>query len=184
VGPDSAGNLGTSGVLDSLEVIVRLKVHPELRCRPEIAGKAERCVCRDRPLAPNNVIHPRYGHHQLHRQPIRRQAKRFQEVLSERFTRMDGRHGLIFFRQGSPSSVIIDENAVLPSPVPRKTLKTIPRNRAQIGQRGGGMQVVQLALSRWSEGLKFPAKLTSENLLGLIIPEGPNHDSRILLPHV
>jgi hypothetical protein len=80
--------------------------------------------------------------------------------------------------------LIIDANAVLPSPAPRKTLKTVPRDRAQIGQRGGGMQVVQLALCCWSESLEFPAKLTSENLLGLIVPEGPNHVFRILPSHV
>ncbi len=205
MGSDSTGNLGASPILGPLEVVVRLETHPKLRCRSEIAGQTERGVCRDRPLATNDVIHPRYRYDQLHRQSVRAQPKRLQKVFPQRFTRVDGRHGLSFFRQGSPSSVIVhnchidcieadptetdpplavDPNAVLPAPIPSKRFKTISRNRSQIRECCSSVQVVQFPFRHEGDPLKPPAELAPKDLLGFRVQEAPNHFSRILLPHI
>src|SRR5205807_10421626 len=55
---DAMGNLGTAGILCQFEVVVGLKVGPKLRRRSKVARQAERGARRNRPFAPNNVIHP------------------------------------------------------------------------------------------------------------------------------
>ena len=76
--------------------------------------------------------------------------------------------------------LVVDPNAVPFNPVAGKNLQPVPSNRAQIGNGRGRMYLVELAFCHRGNALKPPAKLTPEDLLGLPVPERPDHSLRIL----
>lgn len=76
--------------------------------------------------------------------------------------------------------LVVDPNAVLLHPVAGKNLQPVPSNSAQIGNGRGRMHLVELAFCHRGDTLKPPAKLTPEDLLGLPVPERPDHSLRIL----
>jgi hypothetical protein len=82
------------------------------------------------------------------------------------------------------SPLIVDPNAVLPQPIAGESLKAIPGNGPKIGERRRCMNLIQLSLNHSGNRLVLPAEFASEDLLGLFIPKGPNHSSKVLLFHV
>jgi len=76
--------------------------------------------------------------------------------------------------------LVVDSDTELSSPVTRKGFQTIPRNYSQIRERRGSMELVQLSFCYARNALILPAELTTENFFGLLIPERPNHKSRLL----
>ncbi len=80
--------------------------------------------------------------------------------------------------------LVIDPNAVLPFSVTGERLQTIPRNSSKVRECSCRLELVQFPLRDASNTLVFPAELTPEDSFGLLVTEGPNHDSRILLRHV
>jgi CheY-like chemotaxis protein len=58
-------NLASGCGLGDLQVVVRLKVDPELRACPEISCQSEGCVRCDRPPAVHDLAHTRHRHAKL-----------------------------------------------------------------------------------------------------------------------
>lgn len=56
MGPDTAENLRSFGILHQFEIVVRLEVDPKLRRGSEVAGQAQCRVCGDRAPAADDVV--------------------------------------------------------------------------------------------------------------------------------
>jgi hypothetical protein len=76
--------------------------------------------------------------------------------------------------------LIVNPNAVLPPSLSNKSFEPIAWKRRQIGKRRRRVQLVELPLRHGSYALKTPAEFTPEDSLGLLVPEGPDHNSIIL----
>ena len=76
--------------------------------------------------------------------------------------------------------LVVFPNAVLPRPIAAQGFKTVSRNRAQVRQFPGGVNVIQFPLCRRSNPLELPAEFASTNLVGFFVAEGPDHSSSIL----
>ena len=76
--------------------------------------------------------------------------------------------------------LVVDPNTALPCPITGKGLQPIPWNRSQIGNGCRRMHLIELSLRHRGNTLKLPAELAPENPLGLLVPERPDHSSRIL----
>jgi len=199
--PDSAGDLRSARLLSHFEIVVRLKVHPKLGGGSEVARQPESGVRGDWPPATNDAIHSVYRNQQFHCQPIGCQAKRFQKVFPQRFTGMYRNHGFGYLGHNPRSSgagdnldlkgirfnpaeadppLLVDPNAVLPQAIAVEGLQAIPWNRSEIGNHHRRMNMIELSFCRAGNALKPLADLAPEDLLGLLVPERPNHSSRIL----
>ena len=76
--------------------------------------------------------------------------------------------------------LVVDPNAVPPHPITGEDLQTIPSNGSQIGNGRGRMHLIELAFCHGGNTLKLPAELAPEDLLGLHVPERPDHSARVL----
>jgi hypothetical protein len=71
--------------------------------------------------------------------------------------------------------LIIDPDAVLPTPIAGESLQVVPRERPQVVQSLRCVHLDQLALSHPSDAPKPSRRATLEQRLGLSIAEGPDH---------
>ena len=76
--------------------------------------------------------------------------------------------------------LIIDPDAVLPSPITAKGLEVIARKRAQVVESLGCMQLRQLALSDPSNVPEPTRRIPLKQRRGVSVPEGPDHLLSIL----
>ena len=79
------------------------------------------------------------------------------------------------------SPLIVYSNAILHQPIAGESLQPVPGNRSQIGD-GRRVDLIEPSLRHWGNALEPTAELATEDLLGLLVAEGPNHSSRILPP--
>ena len=78
--------------------------------------------------------------------------------------------------------LVVDPNAVLPRPIAGKSFQPISGHRSQIGNTRRRLNVIELSLCHYGNALKLAAELAPEDLFGFLVPERPDHSSRIL-PH-
>lgn len=64
---------------------------------------------------------------------------------------------------------------MLPLPIAGKSLKVITRERAEVVEASGGVQLRQLPLRDPGDGSKPPRRVTLKQRLGVSVPEGPDH---------
>jgi hypothetical protein len=76
--------------------------------------------------------------------------------------------------------LVVDPNAVLSRPITGKRFQPISGNLSQIGDGRRRLNVIELSLCHYGNTLKLPAELAPEDLLGFLVPERPDHSSRIL----
>jgi hypothetical protein len=76
--------------------------------------------------------------------------------------------------------LIVQPDAVLPQAVAGEGLQTIPWDRSKIENHRRRMKLVQLSLSDTRDTLKSAAELAPKDLLGIVVPERPDHNTRIL----
>jgi hypothetical protein len=76
--------------------------------------------------------------------------------------------------------LVVDPDAVLPTPIATESLEVVARERAQVVEPSRGVQLHQLALSDPGNTPKLPRRPTLEYGLGVSIPEGPDHIPRVL----
>src|SRR5579863_8144344 len=72
------------------EIVLLLKIHPELRAVAEEARQAERGVGSDGAPAMNDVSNPRRRNSNPHRQSVLTDAERDKEFFAQHFARMRG----------------------------------------------------------------------------------------------
>jgi hypothetical protein len=89
-------------------------------------------------------------------------------------------HGIRFNPTEADSPLVVYSNAVLTYPIAGEGLQTVPRNRSQIGDRHGCMDLIQLSLRNSGNMLEPAAEFPTEDGLALLVPERPDHSSRIL----
>ena len=68
-----------------LQLVVRLQPQPEAFRRAEVAGEAERRICRDGPLLKHDLVDPAGRHVDVTRHATLAEPKRNQELLSQDF---------------------------------------------------------------------------------------------------
>jgi hypothetical protein len=78
-------------ILFDLQIVTGLKVQPETLGGTEVSRKAKRGVGCDRTLAMNDLVDSTRRHADVGRQPILREAQRFQKLLEKDLTRMNRR---------------------------------------------------------------------------------------------
>ena len=71
--------------------------------------------------------------------------------------------------------LVVDPNAVLPLPIAGKSLKVIARERAEVVEALGGVQLRQLPLRNPGNGSEPPRRVSLKQGLGVSVPEGPDH---------
>jgi hypothetical protein len=71
--------------------------------------------------------------------------------------------------------LIVDPDTVLASPVAGKGLEVITRERTQVVESLGRMQLRQLALSDPGNAPEATRRVTLEQCLGVSVPERPDH---------
>src|SRR6266498_3649890 len=79
----------SDALLFHFEVVVRLKIQPELRGHLEIPAEPQRGVGRDGPLALHDFIDTAGRHPNVQREPVLAQSKRLQEILLKNFAGRD-----------------------------------------------------------------------------------------------
>ena len=75
--------------------------------------------------------------------------------------------------------LVVDPDAVLPPPIAGKGFKVIARERAQVVESLGCVQLRQLALCDPGNSPKPPRGASLEQRLGVAAPEGPDHVRRV-----
>jgi hypothetical protein len=80
--------------------------------------------------------------------------------------------------------LLVDPNAVLPLAIAAKGLQAIAGNGSKIGQYRSRLNVVKLPFRHDGNTLKSPAEFAAEHLLGLPVPERPDHISIVVPPAV
>jgi hypothetical protein len=75
--------------------------------------------------------------------------------------------------------LIVDANAVLPSPVPVESFQAIASRSSQIGELPGKMYLVKFAPGYALDGLEPPHEFPLKDLFGIGVSEGPDHNSTI-----
>jgi hypothetical protein len=88
--------------------------------------------------------------------------------------------GIRFNPAEADPPLIVHPNAVLPRPVTRQCFQAISWYCSEIGNHRGRMDLVQLSFCDVSNTLQPPAELTLEDLLGILVPERPDHISRLV----
>lgn len=83
-------NGGPSFPSGRVEVVASLQVEPESGGRAEVAPQTQRSVDRDRALLAHNVIQTRSRHLEVLGESIDAEVKRFEKVLAEDPSRMNG----------------------------------------------------------------------------------------------
>jgi hypothetical protein len=76
--------------------------------------------------------------------------------------------------------LVVDPDAVLSTPLAGKRLEVIARERAQVVEPSGCVQLRQLALRDPGDAPEPPRRVTLEQGLGVPVPEGPDHLLKIL----
>jgi hypothetical protein len=76
--------------------------------------------------------------------------------------------------------LIVDPDAVLPTPISTESLEVIARERAQIVESLRRMQLHELALSDAGNAPTPARRIAMEERLGVSIPERPDHLFRVL----
>ena len=71
--------------------------------------------------------------------------------------------------------LIVDPDTVLAPPIAGKDLEVIARERTQVFESLGRMQLRQLALSDPGNALELTRRIPLKQCLGVSIPEGPDH---------
>jgi hypothetical protein len=71
--------------------------------------------------------------------------------------------------------LVFDPDAVLPLPIAGKSLKVIARERAEVVEALGGVQLRQLQLRDPGDGSKPSRRVPLKQGLGVSVPEGPDH---------
>jgi hypothetical protein len=71
--------------------------------------------------------------------------------------------------------LVVDPNAVLPLPIAGKSLKAIARERAEVVEALGGVQLRQLPLRDPGNGSEPPRRVPLKQGLGVSAPERPDH---------
>jgi hypothetical protein len=71
--------------------------------------------------------------------------------------------------------LVVDTDAVLPFPIAGKSLKVIARERAEVVEALGGVQLRQLALRDPGNCSEPPRRVSLKQGLGISVPEGPDH---------
>jgi hypothetical protein len=75
--------------------------------------------------------------------------------------------------------LIVDPDAVLPTPISAEGLEVIARERAQVVESLCRMQLHELALSDAGNAPKPTRRIAMEERLGVSIPVGPDHLPRV-----
>jgi hypothetical protein len=90
-GPNLAFDVSRQLVFRNFEIIGGLKIQPKPRAGLEVPRKAEsRIWCNPAALV-NNLCNSRHWDMKIERQPIHAELKRFHELGSQNFARVDGR---------------------------------------------------------------------------------------------
>jgi hypothetical protein len=76
--------------------------------------------------------------------------------------------------------LIIDPDAVQPSPISRERLQVIARERAQVVESLRRVQLQELSLSDAGNAPKPSRRIALEERFGFSVPEAPDHPSRVL----
>ena len=71
--------------------------------------------------------------------------------------------------------LVVDPDAVLALPIAVKSLKVIARERAEVIEALGGVQLRQLPLRNPGNGSEPPRRVSLKQCLGVSVPEGPDH---------
>src|SRR3989338_763977 len=139
--------------------VLALQVHPEQWGRIEVTPQADGHIGRHATALTHDIVNRRRGHMQGTRQRGRGNAQWLQELFAKYFARMNGAHSVD--DHGASSLVIIDDfnvdlpcicplktdaelivnpDAVLPSPIPMQRLKPVTRRRPHVSKLDSGMQ--------------------------------------------
>jgi hypothetical protein len=73
--------------------------------------------------------------------------------------------------------LVVNPNTMLTRPVTGERSQPIPWNHSQIGNCSRRMNVIELSLGHYRDTLELPAELAPEDLLGILVPERPDHIS-------
>jgi hypothetical protein len=76
--------------------------------------------------------------------------------------------------------LIVDSDAVLPSPVSAQGFETVAWEGPQVIESSCRVQLSQLALHDPSDAPETLRRVTLEQRLGVPIPEGPDHPPKLL----
>jgi len=92
------------GSTGDIQIIGRLKVHPELGRRPEITRQAKCCVRSNGTPLIDDLADPGWRYSQIPRQAVDTDAEIGHELLAKDFARMKGRAQKSFWHFGPPFS--------------------------------------------------------------------------------
>src|SRR5450631_4133934 len=90
-GNDAGGRRGSKFPLRDVQIVLRLKIHPELRLDAEESPKAKSSIRRHRSPARADFIHAPLGNANGLGHPVTGQAQRLDEILEKNFPRMHRR---------------------------------------------------------------------------------------------
>jgi len=76
--------------------------------------------------------------------------------------------------------LIVDPDAVLPTPIPTESFEMVARERAEVVESLRRVQLHELALSDAGNAPKPTRRTTLEQRLGVPVPEGPDHLLKVL----
>jgi len=151
-----------------------LKIDPELRSRPKRAGKQPRGLGRHASLPSDELVDPLNGDTQMLGERDLGYPKWLQEVLEQGLPRVGwdslaGQHHIssvivndrdLMGIAGLPSKhdppLVIHPDAVLASRFATKGLQPVPRRRAEVPDRDGGVELIQLPHGDRSDARRDP----------------------------
>ena len=177
----------------NFEIVVRLKIQPELLSRPEVAAEPQRGVGRDGSRSMHDLVDTSWRDADVLGQAILGQTERFQEILQEDFTRVDRVqlarcheasviiNDLDFVRVtvGPPEAdapLVVDANAVLSGSVTLQFFQAVSRWDPQVVERVRCVENDQLSEHGVAErSRKAPNGLSGEQPLGISVSEALDH---------
>jgi len=189
-------------ILSLLQIVVSLKVHPEVRRRVEEPREPQSRIGGDPTLGVHDLDDPVRGHSQLARELVRRDPERLEEVLDQNLAGMNWRTDLLalpghdvflsvvidhFDALGvsvlpheADAKLLVHSDAVLAGPISLERFELVSRGYTKIAKLRRGMERQEPAERHVIKMRELPASFAHEHLLGFLAAETLYHTLRVL----